>query len=240
MGTAIAVAFTHLRPRALHHRLVAVVCSPHTIAMSDDIFDSIRVKPRGKAKKPTHQRAKPEQRICDYPGCDRVAEYRAPKGRHQEGEFYFFCMEHVREYNKSYNYFSGMKQEDVAAYHKDAITGHRPTWKLGDRAKDPRAGSRGQTVNGKNVEDAFGAFMGAGVDAPETAAPDRPTLIAAHRRAFETLDLEETAEREEIRAKFKALVKRHHPDANGGDRSTEHRLRAVVEAYNTLKSAGFC
>lgn len=67
----------------------------------------------------------------------------------------------------------------------------------------------------------------------------RPCL-PAHKRAFETLDLDDAAEGVEIRAKFKALVKRHHPDVNGGDRSGEHRLREIIQAYNTLKSAGFC
>jgi DnaJ-class molecular chaperone len=60
------------------------------------------------------------------------------------------------------------------------------------------------------------------------------------QKAFDTLDLDIATEKAEIKARFKALVKRHHPDANGGDRSSEERLRQIIQAYNYLKTAGFC
>ena len=96
------------------------------MAMTSDssLFDSIRIKPRGKAKA---QKPKPEARQCDWQGCDKKGEHRAPKGRHQEGEFHWFCLEHVQAYNKSYNYFSGMNDEDLSTYQKASMTGHRPT-----------------------------------------------------------------------------------------------------------------
>src|SRR6202165_4564253 len=89
------------------------------------LFDRIRVKPgqdrRGRADRPARAR----------PGGDGAATHRAPKGRLREGEYWRFCLEHVREYNHSYNYFAGMSDDAVARFQKDAITGHRPTWKMG-------------------------------------------------------------------------------------------------------------
>jgi DnaJ-domain-containing protein 1 len=73
----------------------------------------------------------------------------------------------------------------------------------------------------------------------KTAAEGRK-IFNAQRRALETLGLEEDASRADIKSKFKTLVKRHHPDANGGDRGSEARLREIIQAYNYLKSAGFC
>lgn len=100
------------------------------------------------------------------------------------------------------------------------------------------AQDRARAAHGRfSVDDPFEVFE-AESGGPEPAT--RKTVLAAHKRAFETLDLDDAAEGVEIRAKFKALVKRHHPDVNGGDRSGEHRLREIIQAYNTLKSAGFC
>src|SRR5215211_744566 len=95
------------------------------------IFDRIRVKPE------ENRCMRAECPVCSWPGCDAPATYRAPKGRLREGQYWRFCLEHVREYNHSYNYFAGMSDEAVARFQKDAITGHRPTWKLGPSGKHP-------------------------------------------------------------------------------------------------------
>ena len=76
-------------------------------------------------------------RACDVEGCKEAADYRAPMGRGKEGQFHHFCLEHVREYNKSYNYFEGMTDDDVIAYQRDALTGHRPTKPIGVRGGPP-------------------------------------------------------------------------------------------------------
>src|ERR1700742_2108987 len=89
------------------------------------LFDRIRVKP-------TEDRArKPDEPCCQWKGCGNTATHRAPKGRTHENEYWRFCLDHVREYNHSYNYFSGMSEDAVLKYQKDAVTGHRPTWKMG-------------------------------------------------------------------------------------------------------------
>ena len=198
-----------------------------------DLFEKIRVKPARKARAGNNPDA--DAPLCQHPGCDKPGPHRAPKGRGREGEFFNFCLDHVREHNKSYNYFTGMAADDVIAYQRESALGLRPTWKLGHNGARHR--DRGRPSPRFSVDDPFDVFEGT---APGARPAERRTVLAAHRHAFETLDLEETAERAEIRAKFKALVKRHHPDVNGGDRSGEHRLREIIQAYNTLKSAGFC
>ncbi|TCT08039.1 J domain-containing protein [Aquabacter spiritensis] len=190
------------------------------------LFDRIRVKP---AADRLRQTACPN---CQWPGCDRDGTHRAPKGRHAEGEYFTYCLDHVRLYNQSYNYFAGMSDDAVYAYQKDALTGHRPTWRMGMRgAGDPGAGP---------LRDPFGFSEELGAAQGFEPQPESRAIRATERRALEMLGLELSANAVEIKAKFKELVKRHHPDANGGDRSAEERLKNVIQAYNTLKQAGFC
>ena len=91
-------------------------------------FDSIRIKGRTAGAKRT------EPGGCQWKGCDAKGTHRAPMGRRREGHFFLFCVDHVRAYNANYNYFDGMSDGDVAAFQKDALTGHRPTWKTGANA----------------------------------------------------------------------------------------------------------
>jgi hypothetical protein len=194
------------------------------------LFDRIRVKPS------EDRRARPDAPCCQWKGCGNTATHRAPKGRMAENEYWRFCLEHVREYNHSYNYFSGMSDDAVMKYQKDAITGHRPTWKMG-------TGNRPEGTRG--AQDPFNMFREFGARGAEARAKaervEPPRAVRnAERKALHELGLEVGADKAEIKAKFKVLVKRHHPDANGGDRATEDKLREIIQAYNYLKSTGAC
>jgi hypothetical protein len=202
-------------------------------------FDRIRA-----AKKPPRaEEAKPG--CCEVPGCEAKGEFRAPKGRDREGQYYHFCFEHVRQYNQSYNYFRDMPDDAVAAWQKDSLTGHRPTWTMGvnrtGASDSPRPHSAHPRYANWNFADPYNLFggEGGGQARPEPERPRR-TLRKVERNALIELGVEETASAEEIKARFKTLVKRLHPDANGGDRGTEDKLRAVIQAYNYLKQAGLC
>jgi curved DNA-binding protein CbpA len=176
----------------------------------------------------------PDAPRCEHPGCQAAGEYRAPKGRTREGQYFRFCLPHVQEYNKSYNYFSGMNDDAVQAFQKDALTGHRPTWGIGVNAK------AGQTRAGNaTYTDPFDLFEQAGRGrARARAEAEQPKVGRIAQKALETLHLDETADAAAIRAKYKQWVKRLHPDANGGDRSNEDKLREIINAYNTLKASG--
>src|SRR3954451_17413617 len=93
--------------------------------LDSPFFNRIRVKPQEDA------RPRPQAAVCEWPGCACEGTHRAPKGRPRENEYWRFCLAHVREYNQSYNYFAGMSDDAVARYQKDAVTGPRPTWKMG-------------------------------------------------------------------------------------------------------------
>src|SRR6266540_5151338 len=180
------------------------------------IFDRIRVKPE------ENRRMRAECPVCSWPGCDAPATYRAPKGRLREGQYWRFCLEHVREYNHSYNYFAGMSEEAVAKYQKDAITGHRPTWKMGVNGRSNGDAGRFEPGLG-GANDPFGIFRELGGNIGWRPEPNRSgregrMIRNAERKALDTLGLELSASRTDIKARFKLLVKRHHPDANGGDR----------------------
>jgi hypothetical protein len=154
-------------------------------------------------------------------------------GRLREGQYFCFCLEHVREYNATYNYFNGMSAEDVAVYQRDALVGHRPTWSMGVNRADK--GFREEGDDPSRINDPLGIFRErAGRKAPE--APKKPRLALATLKALDQLGLDETADAAAVKTRFKDLVKRLHPDANGGDRSTEDKLREIIRAYNYLKS----
>ena len=97
---------------------------------SSKFFDSIRIKPNKLSAKQQAQ-AREEAAMCEWAGCQNKGPHRAPKGRENSREYWHFCLNHVREYNQSYNFFQGMNADAVARYQKDALTGHRPTWKMG-------------------------------------------------------------------------------------------------------------
>ncbi len=195
------------------------------------IFDRIRVKP-------VEHRVHPESPACDWPGCGGSATHRAPKGRLRQGEYWRFCLEHVREYNHSYNFFAGMSDDAIARYQKEAITGHRPTWKIGVNGISGAAGA--QLAGASDPLGLFGELGHRSRLEGDRASPETRVVRNAERKALDTLGLEGPVAAPDIKARFKLLVKRHHPDANGGDRSCEDRLREIIQAYNYLKSAGFC
>ena len=206
--------------------------------LNSPFFDRIRIRPS-----------------CDEPreagGAglrqDRLRGGRAstarPKGRGREGQYWRFCLEHVREYNASYNYFAGMSDDAVAAYQKDAVIGHRPTFPIGrQRRGERRRGRAGAAAR-------LGLYRSARRPARRRAsqqarrapaeAPKR-RYSGVVQRALDTLGLDESADATAIKAQYKSLVKRFHPDAHGGDRSFEDRLRDIIRAHDTLKAAGLC
>jgi len=212
------------------------------MSINSPLFDRIRVKPD------QDRRLRAELPPCQWPRCDAPATHRAPKGRLRASEYWRFCLEHVREYNNAYNFFAGMSDDAIAKYQKDDITGHRPTWKMGSigrvggRHRDGRRGPGGSRASGWAADDPFALFGETGASRPGHARPaaESRKILNAQRRALDVLGLEADAKRADIKARFKVLVKRHHPDANGGDRTSEDRLREIIQAYNYLKSAGFC
>lgn len=207
--------------------------------LNSRLFDRIRTRPR----RAEDASSTATVTTCEHPGCAEQGPFRAPKGRRQEGQYWHFCLEHVRAYNQSYNYFNGMSDNDVAAYQKDATTGHRPTWSMGVNPAT-REAMRARRATGKDadaseIDDSFGLF-GARTHQTRTVPDEeaRPRLSSTAIRALDQLGLDAGVDAVTIKARYKLLVKRFHPDANGGDRSFEERLQEILQAYNTLKAIG--
>jgi DnaJ domain len=194
-------------------------------------FDKIRIKTGPGKKEP------PAPTMCEWPGCAKPARHKSPKGRDAEGQFHNYCTQHAQEYNKTYDYFAGLKDQDIQAHNKDAQTGHRPTWKLGanSAASNAYANINGMRRKARHMRDPFGTFA----ETQEQARAKR-ALRNTEMKALHTLGLDENATADMAKSKYKMLVKRLHPDANGGSRENEDTLKAVIHAYDTLRASGFC
>src|ERR1700688_1283338 len=209
---------------------------------SSKFFDSIRIKPT-KVNAKRQAQAGSEAAAFEWGGGKNKGSHRAPKGRANDREYWHFCLNHVREYNQSYNFFQGMNADAVARYQKDALTGHRPTWKMGANTSSKK-GKGSPEADLEGAVDPFSMFSelngrgrwrpgpGAGAD----AKVETRKVFNAERKALQVMGLGTDATLETVKAKYKALVKQHHPDANGGDRSTEDRLIEIIKAYNYLKT----
>ena len=166
----------------------------------------------------------PTFRCCDSPGCDAAGEYRAPKSREQLRDYYWFCLEHVRAYNNAWNYYEGMSEAEVEGERRADTYWHRPTWPFG-----------GDPASSEATNDPFGLFeeeQAARQEQKERFSASTPELAA-----LAILDLSPPVTRKEIKSRYKELVKRHHPDANGGSKDAEERLKAINRAYDTLIQA---
>ena len=202
-------------------------------------FDSIRINSGDREEKPVL----PDEPECQWKGCAKPGKFRAPKGRGRDGEFFLFCSEHVRRFNSSYNYFDGMSDAEVEDFHRDAAYGHRPTWKVGENAF---AGGERRAANADDVRridearasTAQGFHVWRARQARTEAKQARRKLKPLEKKSLKALGLGEEAVKDDIKSRFKALVKRHHPDANGGDRGSEEKLREIIQAYNYLKQVG--
>jgi hypothetical protein len=194
----------------------------------------IRVKKPGRAS--TQPDKPPEGRGCDAIDCKAAGVHRAPKSREQTTEFWWFCAAHAADYNKRWNYFAGMSEGELKNYMKQAEIGHRPTWTMRAGKGDRVAASMRGLQKGQKI-DPFEMFGGAS-EGRQAEAPRR-RLSRIHAMALETMQLDENSDSSAIRARYAELVKKWHPDSNGGDRSAEDQLRRVVQAYQQLKTGGF-
>ena len=158
-----------------------------------------------------------------------IGEFRAPRSRRLD-TYYWFCLEHVRSYNAGWDYFAGMSQIEIEWFQREAVTGHRPTWRMN------HGPGNGWSQDG--IADHFGLFGGNG-GAPGDAGSERDLRLNRNQRsALAELNLDASVTLQEIKMRYKQLVKRYHPDANGGDKAAEERFKSISEAYNSLLTSG--
>lgn len=186
-------------------------------------------------------------RACEHAGCAEFGVYRAPRGPAELREYRWFCLDHVRAYNQGWDYFAGWSQPEIERFQREAVTGHRPTWPLGKRPFDPDARYHA-------AREAFRAFARDWLDEDPTEAADgrfehkrngdadtngfdgkAARFRAQWEEALGVLGLKPPVSSIALKQRYKELVKRHHPDANGGSRESEERLKLINRAYTYLR-----
>ena len=167
-------------------------------------------------------------RICDHPDCIKLGEYRAPKSPSRLGDFYWFCLEHVRAYNLKWNYYRDMQEPEIEAEIRNDTVWRRPTWPMGSSVR--AAGNRSQQPK---FDDSFGIFR---EHRPESgASPEYTKYDAESRRSFHVMEIKPPTTLTQLKSRYKELVKKLHPDVNGGDPAAEERLKDINQAYAKLK-----
>ena len=156
---------------------------------------------------------------CEHPDCAAEGRFRAPKSRDRLNEYFWFCLDHVRDYNRSWNYYEGMKENEIESHIRQDTVWQRPSWPLG------------RWPNGARIHDPFGLFGEAPARERKVEPPSK------EKQALAALELEMPVTLAEIKVRYKSLVKRLHPDANGGDKAAEERLKHINLAYSTLKNS---
>ena len=168
-------------------------------------------------------------RLCDAAKCLNHGEYRAPKSREDLNNYFWFCLEHVRSYNARWNFYSGISQDGIEKQLRADATWWRPTWPLGSRVG-----------NGDTPNIDFGIFNADDWErvSVRTANPKeagwRPRPGSVEAKAMSIFDLDTPVTKSDIKERYKALVKKNHPDTHGGDRDAEERLKIINHAYSAL------
>src|SRR6201996_1316488 len=170
-----------------------------------------------------------QERACDSPGCTGAGLYRAPKSRHELRNYHRFCLDHVREYNKSWNFCDGMSEAEIEAMVRRDTTWERQTAPLGHWAQNEERlkAAAGPSAAGHTFKS--GPYW---KKSKKKREPDTPEAAA-----LRLLGLTPPVDYAAIRARYIELVKQNHPDANGGDKAAEERLKTINQALQILKAA---
>lgn len=181
-------------------------------------------------------------RCCDWPDCPAKGNYRAPQSPDRLDEFYWFCLDHVREYNRSWDYFAHLPQDEIERRVNAENVWERPTWRFGEQPKQAMGAgphAEGEAWKRFGFADPLEVLgENATINPGQRQAPSAPrrrALPPTERRALEILHASEHATKTELKQCFRDHVKAVHPDMNGGDRSEEARLREVLWAWDILK-----
>lgn len=167
------------------------------------------------------------QRVCEAPGCRLQGEYRAPFARDRLEQYRWFCLEHVRDYNKKWDYFAGLDATEIEQHIRADTTWRRPVWPLG-----------GRRSSGARFHDPLDLREEAGLaEKPQPKMDGSEQLTPAERNAMGVLELSWPTSRASVKSRYKELVKIHHPDANGGAREAEEKLKEINVAYSTLRAS---
>jgi len=184
-----------------------------------------------------HGRIRGSRRRCAFPGCAETGEFRAPDPRGQTastngpGDYQYLCLDHVREFNTAYDWFTGMTPEEILAAQSPTYV-----WATETRAFRPTAGVD-SPPKWADFRDPLEALAARYKERLPNVRADGHVFSEADRHALKTLGLGWDVDRRALRSAYSALVRKFHPDKNGGNRSYEKALQDVIAAYTHLKSS---
>jgi len=190
--------------------------------LNSKYFDEIRSKKTKKAK----------VRNCESIGCSESGDYVA---KNKNGKTNYYCIEHIKLFNKSYNFFSDMSEDEIIDFQTSSMTGHRPTWKMSSNNNTEQKKYSDFSAKTK-FNDPFGFFE----QEKNKSQNSNKKSSNSTNDAIKQLGLSGKPSKSEIQSKFKELVKSLHPDINGENVNNEEKLKLVINAYNKLKSSGLC
>ena len=164
---------------------------------------------------------KPKIKICDHPECQEPGEYRAPKDRSLKN-YYWFCLKHVREYNKNWNYYAGMTEQEIEKENKFDSLSQKKTWPFGLPLK--------HLLKGGHVKDYFKLFS----QRSDGDMPLSPQLNEKQTKAVQKMGLSYPFSKDQLKTHYKKLVKKYHPDVNKGAKEAEEKFKEISQAYRVL------
>lgn len=187
------------------------------------------------------------ERRCEWPGCEALGKYRAPASPERLDEYRWFCLDHVRDYNRSWNFFEGLDADELEARFAAGTVWERPTWKLGtgpsatatlNFMQNHADGEAWKRFGMADPLDVLGAAATINPARPEGEARPRRRLTREEQKAMDTLGLPHQVEtRGEVRRRYRELVKELHPDMNGGQNPEPSRLDRVLKAWKILRKS---
>lgn len=177
------------------------------------------------------------RRNCEITGCAHLGEYRAPKSRYDLRDYYWFCLDHVREYNAGWDFFKGMGRAEIEYHMTKTTVWDRPTWRMtqaGLNEERTREKIYEAFTSGESVFGDFGANT-EGAEGAEKAHIDVGSIPHPTLEALAVMGLAPPIGWEEVKTRYKALAKKYHPDTNNEDKRAEEELKKINLAYSILK-----
>ncbi len=169
---------------------------------------------------------------CDHPGCGAEANHRAPKDRSKLDDYFWFCLDHIREYNRNWNYYAGMSDGQIETEIRNDTVWRRPSWPFGGGAPDREFSANVRFRDDLGIFNAASSFHS---KQKGTERDNRPRHDAQVEHALKIMNIDGPVNLTALKSRYKELVKRLHPDANGGDRMAEEKLKDINQAYATVK-----
>ncbi len=164
--------------------------------------------------------------ICDWNNCFELGEYRAPLEKDNSKNYRLLCLKHVKEFNKNWNYFSGMSDNDILDFLKSDMTWHKPTQGFSSSDNFFKVLWNNALKEGFDKSNFKSHFV----------ADKRLKFDSNDIKAFAILGVTVGLKWDKIQQKFKKLVKKFHPDINSGDKKYEEKLKVITLAYTQLKN----